>query len=67
MQGVVKTLIDAARPITRDTLFAIEARLVAARRGADAIAAADAELPPSNDPQRLRQARQATESLYGRA
>ncbi|KAF1042016.1 MAG: hypothetical protein GAK35_02945 [Herbaspirillum frisingense] len=53
--------------ITRATLYAIEARLVAARRGADAVARADSELPPSDDPNRLRQARQATESLYGRA
>ncbi|NUT60118.1 hypothetical protein [Herbaspirillum sp. C9C3] len=67
LQTVTKSVIDAARPITRDTLFAIEARLVAARRGAEAIAAADAELPRSDDPQRLRQAQQATESLYGRA
>lgn len=65
--AVARTVLDAGTPITRNTLFAIEARLVAARRGADAIAAADAELPPTDDPQRLRQARQATESLYGRA
>ncbi|MFJ3055942.1 hypothetical protein [Herbaspirillum sp. NPDC087042] len=57
----------AGQPVTRATLFAIEARLVAARSGADAIARADSEVPPSNDPQRLQQARQATESLYGRA
>jgi hypothetical protein len=60
-------MLDATLPITRNTLFAIEARLVAARRGADAIAAADAEVPPSSDPRRLSQARQATEALYGRA
>lgn len=67
VQAVARVVGDAASPVTRATLFAIEARLVAARRGSDAIAAADAEVPPSNDPQRLRQARQATESLYGRA
>lgn len=55
------------QPITRATLYAIEARLVAARRGADAVQRADSELPPSDDPARLAQARQATESLYGRA
>lgn len=65
--AAVKAMLDATLPITRNTLFAIEARLVAARRGADAIAAADAELPPSSDPRRLSQARQATEALYGRA
>lgn len=54
-------------PITRATLYAIEARLVAARRGADAVQRADAEVPASDDPARLRQAKQATESLYGRA
>lgn len=54
-------------PITRATLYAIEARLVAARRGAEAIAQADRERPDSADPVRLRQAEQATESLYGRA
>ncbi|WP_050469454.1 hypothetical protein [Herbaspirillum chlorophenolicum] len=54
-------------PITRATLYAIEARLVAARRGADAIAQADRERPDSSDPVRLKQAEQATESLYGRA
>ncbi len=57
----------AGQPVTRATLFAIEARLVAARSGADAIARADSEVPSSSDPQRLQQARQATESLYGRA
>ncbi len=67
VQALARSAADAAGPVTRATLFAIEARLVAARRGSDAIAAADAEVPPSNDPQRLRQARQATESLYGRA
>jgi hypothetical protein len=67
VQALARSVADAAGPVTRATLFAIEARLVAARRGSDAIAAADAEVPPSNDPQRLRQARQATESLYGRA
>ncbi|WDZ96993.1 hypothetical protein Herbaro_04165 [Herbaspirillum sp. WKF16] len=56
-----------AQPITRATLYAIEARLVAARRGADAVRRADAEAPPSDDPARLAQARQATASLYGRA
>lgn len=65
--AAVKAMLDATLPITRNTLFAIEARLVAARRGADAIAAADAEVPPSSDPRRLNQARQATEALYGRA
>lgn len=58
---------QSAQPVTRATLFAIEARLVAARRGADAIAQADSEVPSSDDPQRLARARQATESLYGRA
>ncbi|MCA1325057.1 hypothetical protein [Herbaspirillum sp. alder98] len=53
--------------IPRLTLYAIEARLLAARTGAEAIARADRELPPSSDPDRLRQAAQATESLYGRA
>ncbi|MBP0598746.1 hypothetical protein J8I26_11555 [Herbaspirillum sp. LeCh32-8] len=57
----------APLPVTRATLYAIEARLVAARRGADAIARADSELPPSDDPARIKQARQATDSLYGRA
>lgn len=57
----------AAQPVTRATLFAIESRLVAARSGADAIARADSEVPASSDAQRLQQARQATESLYGRA
>ncbi|WP_343584131.1 hypothetical protein, partial [Herbaspirillum sp.] len=54
-------------PITRATLHAIEARLVAARHGADAVAQADRERPDSADPARLKQAGQATESLYGRA
>lgn len=54
-------------PVTRATLYAIEARLVAARRGAAAIAQADSERPDSADPARLKQAEQATESLYGRA
>ncbi|WP_288407701.1 hypothetical protein [uncultured Herbaspirillum sp.] len=67
VQVLPETVGGAARPITRNTLFAIEAQLVAARRGADAIAFADAQLPPSEDPQRLAQARQATDSLYGRA
>ncbi|WP_039790001.1 hypothetical protein [Herbaspirillum huttiense] len=67
VQVLLETVGGAARPITRNTLFAIEAQLVAARRGADAIAFADAQLPPSEDAQRLVQARQATESLYGRA
>ncbi|NUU00596.1 hypothetical protein [Herbaspirillum robiniae] len=62
----IRTL-ESSLPITRATLYAIEARLVAARRGADAVARADSELPPSDDPARIRQARQATESLYGRA
>ncbi|AYR23078.1 hypothetical protein [Herbaspirillum rubrisubalbicans] len=67
VQVLLETVGGAARPITRNTLFAIEAQLVAARRGADAIAFADAQLPPSEDAQRLVQARQATDSLYGRA
>lgn len=54
-------------PVTRATLYAVEARLVAARRGAAAIAQADRERPDSTDPVRLKQAEQATESLYGRA
>jgi hypothetical protein len=53
--------------IPRLTLYAIEARLLAARTGAEAIARADREVPDSSDPERLRQAAQATESLYGRA
>ena len=53
--------------IPRLTLYAIEARLLAARTGVDAIARADREVPDSTDPARLRQATQATESLYGRA
>lgn len=56
---------QAALP--RLTLYAIEARLLAARTGAGAIARADREQPASTDPERLRQAAQATESLYGRA
>ncbi|WP_040502292.1 hypothetical protein [Herbaspirillum sp. YR522] len=53
--------------VPRLTLYAIEARLLAARTGAAAIARADGELPATSDPERLRQASQATESLYGRA
>jgi hypothetical protein len=57
----------APLPVTRAELYAIEARLVAARSGADAIARADREPAPSDDPARVRQAAQATASLYGRA
>ena len=67
VQSSNATLPLAGQPVTRATLFAIEARLVAARSGADAIAHADSEVPASSDPQRLQQSRQATESLYGRA
>jgi len=58
---------DQAQPVTRKLLFALEAQLVAARGSAEAIQLADAQLPVSQDPLRLERARQATESLYGRA
>lgn len=58
---------DPTQPVSRKLLFALEAQLVAARGSAEAIQLADAELPPSQEPQRLARARQATESLYGRA
>lgn len=58
---------DPTQPVTRKLLFALEAQLVAARGSAEAIQLADAELPPSQEPQRLARARQATESLYGHA
>lgn len=63
----IGAVVPVAKPVTRATLLAIETRLAAGRANAGAVEQADRELPPSSDPQRLRQAEQATQSLYGRA